>query len=264
MSDMNTVPQPNDEPVFRQELFIPRQNDEVKAKEYDQNGNLIRKNHSYFIGAYDKESRKFVVKEQLERTKSYISKSPISGYGVFAKEDIKSGEIIEECPVVILDGTHSNNTDWVLNRYAFTWGCSCEICRTNGQSMCFPMGNGMVYNHADSPNAYYIQDSFYRLFRFYAFRDIKKDEEITWYYGPGYSERLKNEKKMTAPGIIPEGIFPELRPAPKRNGCGCGAKTNPVDVPSVPVIVETTEVKSADELLFRSMVVPENILNDKV
>lgn len=268
MSDMTTVPQPGDVPVFRQELFIPKQNDGSKQKEYDEYGNMIRKNHSYFMGAYNKDERKFVLKEHLEEPKCYASKSDISGYGVFASRDIKAGEVIEECPVVILDGTHLNNTDWVLNRYAFTWNCNCDICKTNGQSMCLPMGNGLVYNHSDSPNAYYIQDSFFRLFRFYAFVDIAKDTEITWFYGPGYSTRLANEKKLTPPGTIPEGVYSPLQTPPYavKNGkgdCGCGKKKQQVQE-APPVVVDNTETKTADDLLFRSMVVPENIINDKV
>jgi len=261
MSDMNNVPQPGDAKVFRQELFLPKPGEEFKQIEYDANGEAIRTNHSYFIGAFDKTTNKFAVKKTIEQSKCYVGQSTISGYGVFAKEDIKTGDMIEECPVVILDGSHSNNKDWVLNRYAFTWNCSCDICTKNGQSMCVPMGNGMLYNHSDEPNAYYVQDSFFRLFRFYAFKDIKKDEEITWYYGHGYSLRLQKEKTLAPIGMTPEGI-----PAPtKRKGCGCGAKPKPVESQPEPVVEPVKEeIKSADELLFRSMVVPENILNDKI
>jgi len=264
MSDMTLVPQPNDEKVFRQELFIPKPGEEYKSIETDNNGNVIRKNHSYFLGAYDSTSNKFVLKERLEENKGYVAKSPVSGYGVFAKDDIKAGDIIEECPVVILDGSHNSNKDWVLNRYAFTWSCMCNICQKNGQSMCIPMGNGMIYNHSDNPNAYYIQDSFFRIFRFYAFRDIKKDEEITWFYGTGYSERLKKEKTLSPLGMMPEGI-PQSTPA--RKGCGCGARAKEIkkeDVAPQLLVEEPVKTETADELLFRSMIVPENILNDKV
>jgi len=262
MSDITNVPLPNDEKIFRQELFVPTTEDNSKKVEHDAGGNIVRKNHSYYIGGFDSKQKKFAVKNKLEEANCYVAASPISGYGVFASKDLKAGDIIEECPVVILDGTHSNNKDWVLNRYAFTWSCSCDICRTNGQSMCMPMGNGMIYNHSDEPNAYYIQDTFFRIFRFYAFRDINKDEEITWYYGAGYSQRLKNEKNLTPQGMFPEGI-PYARPN-KKGGCGCGRKEPQQD--EQPVVEEPvkSEQRTADELLFRSMVVPENILNDKV
>lgn len=270
MSDTTLVPQPGDNKVFRQELFLPKQGEEYKQIEYNGIGEPIRTNHSYFIGAFDKANNKFVVKDKLEEPKCYVARSPISGYGVFAKEDIKSGEMIEECPVVILDGTHNNNADWVLNRYAFTWSCTCDICVKNGQSMCIPMGNGMVYNHSDEPNAYYVQDSFFRIFRFYAFKDIKKDEEITWYYGNGYSLRLQKEKTLAPFGMPPEGVAANISNQ-KKKGCGCGANrvkstetTQPVESQTVENIEKKEEVKSADELLFRSMVVPENILNDKI
>ena len=264
MSNMNDIPMPNNDKVFRQELFVPEKDEYPKKLELDQFGNAVRQNHSYFLGAYNSKENKFSLKKKLETPKCYVAESPISGYGVFASEDIKIGDLIEECPVVILDGTHNTNTDWVLNRYAFTWHCTCDVCQKNGQSMCFPMGNGMIYNHSDEPNAYYVQDTFFRLFRFYAYRDIKKDEEITWYYGAGYSIRLKNEKNLTPMGMLPEGIPNQSN---KKKGCGCGArsmqKAEEAPVQS-PVEEVKTENKSADELLFRSMVVPENIINDKI
>jgi hypothetical protein len=265
MSDASLVPQPGDDKVFRQELFIPKMGEEYKQIERDANGNIIRKNHSYFIGAFDRPNNKFVLKQTLDESKGYVAKSPISGYGVFAKQDISAGELIEECPVVILDGTHENNKDWVLNRYAFTWSCNCQICKLNGQSMCLPLGNGMIYNHSDEPNAYYIQDSFYRIFRFYAFKDIKKDEEITWFYGVGYSDRLRKEKTLSPLGMTPEGM-PSNTP-PTRKGCGCSGRMKAVEIEKEPELLleePAVEQKSADELLFRSMIVPENILNDKI
>jgi len=277
MSDMTSVPQANDAKIFRQELFIPKPDEDYKKIETDESGNIIRKNHSYYIGAYDRNSNKYVLKDKLIDSKVYVAKSTISGYGVFAKEDIKSGDIIEECPVVILDSTFTQNTDWVLNRYAFSWSCSCDICTKNGISMCFPMGNGMIYNHSDEPNAYYVQDTFFRLFRFYAFKDIKKDEEITWFYGHGYSERLRKEKTLTPLGTSPEGMALMNSIKRKKKGCGCGGNVKVWPVPREEVTSdiqpenegstnsnESVEPKSADQLLFRSMIVPEIILNDKV
>lgn len=202
-----------------------------------------KKNHSTYMGGFDKIENKYARKEKLEKANTYIGQSPISGYGVFAGEDIKSGDLIEEIPVVILDSTFKENKDWVLQRYAFTWSCSCDICSKNGQSMCIPMGNGVCYNHADIPNAYYVQDTVMKLLRFYAFRDIKKDEEITWYYGDGYAQKLRDEKMN------------------KPTGCGCGAKK----IETQPETKEEVKQESkADELLFRSMIVPEVILNDKI
>jgi hypothetical protein len=39
----------------------------------------------------------------LPPTKIYVSKSDIHGYGIFAKETILEGELIEECPIFDLN-----------------------------------------------------------------------------------------------------------------------------------------------------------------
>ena len=53
--------------------------------------------------------------------KIYVSESKISGRGVFAKEDIKAGEILEECHFIELNEKDFNNIDPVLKDYVFTF-----------------------------------------------------------------------------------------------------------------------------------------------
>ena len=57
--------------------------------------------------------------------------------------------------------------------------------------MLIPFGNFVCYNHSIQPNAYYTQDDYFKLLRMYAYKDIEKDEEITWYYSAGYSHYLR-------------------------------------------------------------------------
>ena len=38
----------------------------------------------------------------IHNPKVYADKSPIHGWGVFAKEDIIEGEVFEECPILTL------------------------------------------------------------------------------------------------------------------------------------------------------------------
>lgn len=277
MSPDELKPRPTDKPIVRDEVGSP-----------------VRKAHSYYVGALDPKNNRFASKDSFMMAKGQVKKSPISGYGVFAIEDIKAGDLIEECPVVILDTTFTQNTDWVLNRYCFTWVANNEIDHKNGHSMAMVLGNGMVYNHGDIPNSYFIQDSYLKVYRLYALSDIKIGEEITWYYGEGYAQRLQEERKMTSDPHIPEGFIQHgttgpVMPAPKDKGCGCGKKATDVatkkaahpvsrmtppklDVVDTitpnPNITEELQVKSipqAETLLFRSMVVPEIILNnDKI
>lgn len=157
---------------------------------------FIQKSHSYYIGLFDAKNKQFAYKDTFAPSKGIVKKSNISGYGVFAIEDIKAGDMIEECPAILLDTTFSQNKDWVLSRYAFAWSANTEITRVNGSTMTLVLGNGMMYNHDDLPNAYFVQDSCLKIFRLYAISDIKMGDEITWYYGEEYSNRLREEKKI--------------------------------------------------------------------
>jgi SET domain-containing protein len=264
----NEMPSNEDRPkVFDPSIYLPGNDDMVP--EYDEYGFPARKSHSYYVSAYIAKENKFAIKTKFIQPKVYVGKSKISGLGVFASEDIKSGDIIEECPVVLLDSTFKGNKDWVLNRYAFAWGCGCSICEKYGNTMALVLGNGMVYNHSEQPNGYWTQDTALKYYTLHALTDIKQGEEITWYYGAGYSMRLKMESKMTFERGTPEGWPPSgknLRDSVSGGGCSsCGNKNEPIelvkeDLPES----KPTEEKTAEDLLFRSMVVPEKILNDKV
>jgi hypothetical protein len=190
--------------------------------------------HSHYHGSFDYNTNSYAKKERFIN-KTYIGKSNISGYGVFANEDISAGDVIEEFPVLLLDTTWSNNKDQALHRYAMTWDCNCNICQKNGKSMAVMFGNGSIYNHSEKPNAYIVQDNAFKLYRFYALTDIKKDTEITWYYSSGYAKTLRNEANN--PKVQPEGLsyvvksiqkgyqvgphdYPQSAQEKKR-GCGC-------------------------------------------
>jgi len=84
--------------------------------------------------------------EQYVKTpnKIYVGKSPIHGLGVFASEKILTGELIEECPILSLPS---------------------------------------LYNHSESPNAYWFSNYEKRTFSFVSSRDIEPGEEIFVWYG---------------------------------------------------------------------------------
>ena len=52
--------------------------------------------------------------------KIYIDKSPVHGWGVFAKEDIMEGEVFEECPVLTLPIEKGEVTSLLID-YRFNW-----------------------------------------------------------------------------------------------------------------------------------------------
>ena len=265
--NVNEIPNPENTPLFK-----PVTPEELQPKPTDMpinrepSGVPIRKSHSYYAGMFDAKNRRFAYKDTFAPSKGIVKKSNISGYGVFAIEDIKAGDMIEECPAVLLDSTFSQNKDWVLNRYAFTWHANGEIDRVNGSTMALVLGNGMLYNHDDLPNAYFVQDAYLKVFRLYAISNIKTGDEITWYYGEGYANRLREERTMTSDHHIPEGYKEgsnkELVPEVKKGGCGCkGAKPKQTAQPKIQEPTASNQ-PSAEKLLFRSMIVPENILPD--
>jgi SET domain-containing protein len=113
----------------------------------------------------------------LPNTKLYIKKiSDKKGWGVYASEEIKKGEIVEICYCFIL---HDDRREFV--DYAF----SVERSSTN----LLPWGYGCIYNHSDIPNLHYVLDLHNKLIKFIAIKDIGIDEELCHHYGEGYLKR---------------------------------------------------------------------------
>lgn len=105
-----------------------------------------------------------------------IRKSTIHGWGIFAKEDIKSGEILEESPFLIVPMSPGESSSIFID-YRFNYP------RTNWKYQTIPFGFSCLYNHSNNPNARWETDEENELFVFYTKKDIKKDEEILVYYG---------------------------------------------------------------------------------
>jgi len=105
-----------------------------------------------------------------------VRKSPKHGWGVFAKEDIKSGEILEETYFLIMP-VGPNETSSMFLDYRFNYP------RVGPKHMVIPFGFACIYNHSNTPNATWETDVENEIFTFFTTKDIKKDEEICTYYG---------------------------------------------------------------------------------
>ena len=113
--------------------------------------------------------------------KIYVDKSPVHGWGVFAKEDIMEGEVFEECPVLTLPIEKGEVTSLLID-YRFNWPQCVEY-----QEQVIALGNGSLYNHSENANAYWISNLENKTFQFISHREIKKGEEIfTWYGDVNY------------------------------------------------------------------------------
>jgi len=109
--------------------------------------------------------------------KIYVKKSPVHGWGVFAKEDIMENEVFEECPVLTLPIEKGEATSLLVD-YRFNWPQGGDW-----QEQVLALGYGSLYNHSENANAFWISDLENKTFKFVSNRLIKQDEEIFVWYG---------------------------------------------------------------------------------
>lgn len=106
-----------------------------------------------------------------------MRKSPINRWGVFAKDDIAAGEILEEIPFLIVPMAKGETSGLFLDyRFNFPSGGDWKY-------QVLPLGFACIYNHSNIPNAGWYTDEENEIFIFTANKNIKKDEEICTYYG---------------------------------------------------------------------------------
>ena len=121
------------------------------------------------------------MKKLLVSDKVYVSSSKIinAGRGVYAKRNIKKGEIIETCPIILVSKYDTSKLEEsILVTYFFYTGKKKE-------ELAVALGFGSIYNHSYRPNAKYKINRTKKLLEFTALRNIKKDEEITFNYKQG-------------------------------------------------------------------------------
>jgi SET domain-containing protein len=104
--------------------------------------------------------------------KIYIDKSPIHGWGVFAKYDIEEGELIEECPVLVLPIEKGEVTSLLID-YRFNWPQGLEY-----EEQVVGLGYASLYNHSDNANAYWVSDLDKKTFKFFSSKKIEQGKEI--------------------------------------------------------------------------------------
>ena len=99
-----------------------------------------------------------------------------AGRGIFATANIKKGAIIEVCPVLIFNKKDTKKVmKSSLQNYVF------EIEGKKNKTM-MALGNGSLYNHSDTNNAYYEIDE-NNLLYIMANEAIEKGSEIYINYG---------------------------------------------------------------------------------
>ena len=110
-------------------------------------------------------------------TKIYVDKSPIHGWGVFASQDIETGEIIEEVPVLELPINKGEVTSLLID-YRFNWPQGVEW-----DKQVVGLGFACLYNHSNDANAYWVSDLEKNTFKFISNKKISSGDEIFIWYG---------------------------------------------------------------------------------
>ena len=122
----------------------------------------------------------------FSRNNIEVKSSPIHGLGVFATKDISPNEIVEECPVIIVDeaGEHRENTTTLFDR-KFSW---------NKKQSAIALGYGSLYNHSKKFSAEFFLDHKNNLIKIAATKPILAGEEILIDYGKNYFNYRKELK----------------------------------------------------------------------
>ena len=110
-------------------------------------------------------------------SKIYVDKSPVHGWGVFAKETINEGEIFEEVPVLELPINKGEVTSLLIN-YRFNWPQGVEW-----DKQVVGLGFASLYNHSNDANAYWVSDLEKNTFKFISNKKISSGDEIFIWYG---------------------------------------------------------------------------------
>lgn len=99
------------------------------------------------------------------------------GRGVFAARAYAAGEVVEECPVVLLRKSYKT-LHKELKTFVFHW----DVPEGAADTQALALGYGSLYNHSNPSNLRYQTDSDSLVLRLIAVRDIPADEELTINY----------------------------------------------------------------------------------
>lgn len=135
-------------------------------------------------------------KNPFQKSDIEIKPSPIHRYGVFAKKDIAPNNLIEECPMILLNKLETGHLNAITTK-TFTW---------DDNTRALALGYGSMYNHAKQPNAEYIVDHQNQTIKFTASDYIPAGTEILIDYGSNYwaaynkrslATKLKNDSSCS-------------------------------------------------------------------
>ena len=108
-----------------------------------------------------------------------VSRDKKMGRGVFAKDKISKGELIERCPIIVLPDYETSVIEQSqLVGYTYFFG-------KHKNKPCLALGYGSLYNHSRKPNATYKPSLRKQIVEFIAIEKIEKGKEILVNYSKG-------------------------------------------------------------------------------
>jgi len=105
-----------------------------------------------------------------------VRESPLHGRGVFAKNKIARGSLIEQAPVIFLSDEEKENLRFTkLFHYYF-------LLSQPEKQVAFGFGYASFYNHSPEANAFYTFSRKRKTINLYAYQTIEPGHEITINY----------------------------------------------------------------------------------
>tara|TARA_R110000824_G_scaffold30313_1_gene99923 strand:- start:76 stop:471 length:396 start_codon:yes stop_codon:yes gene_type:complete len=104
------------------------------------------------------------------------------GYGVFAKNEIKKGEMLEECRLIFIPYGHGVEP---LTRYLYPWDPDDPM-----RYYALPIGYGSLYNSSgdDPPSVDIEVDEKNQIIQYIANKDIKRNDELMMRYAYNHDD----------------------------------------------------------------------------
>lgn len=111
--------------------------------------------------------------------KIYIKNTEKKGIGVFAKSEIKKGEIIEISPSIPMGNKTGNKFTDPFHNYKFVYPRNYN---SDNLEYVVCLGYGSLYNHSNNPNCDWktLEN---HIFQFYTLVDVNLGDELCLYYG---------------------------------------------------------------------------------
>jgi SET domain-containing protein len=115
----------------------------------------------------------------------FVEMTTERGRGVFTRERIPAGTVIEVSPVIVMQKTDREHLDkTLLHDYIFEWGKLKDKC-------CMALGLIPIYNHSYKSNCEYFMDFEDDSILIKTVRVVDKDEELTINYNGDWNDGKK-------------------------------------------------------------------------